>query len=484
MEKSDGTWSGVTQSIDAWSFGCVLSVAATWIVLGFQGLRQYERLRQLSPANNKDGARLDRFHDGYHVIPEVGEWHDYLRGHLRPSDTTTELVLALIESKLLLAEPAARHTMGELCEKLKELSDWAEHKIKNLRKHSRDIDPQVMKALSNIEEEAQIQRTSEPKTGLLQQPLSQVNYRDRASMQINKEEMIRNKPLGQTAHRRRILRERLDDYYRKKPDAEPKLTLKEKVGSNATDESQPLPTSTPFATGNQVASSNLAIDDSHVDSFRLVSEDDRDSGKPSDGKSLSRGMPLISSPLNEGNQNLPRLELPIQGKQAQKAGTLIESVEKNFIPASEESPWQYDGFQYDEEPESPLPSPYVEQSEDDINWDEDSTTSNKSTLGDSEDVHNTCEGGGVNSARFERLSQVTSLFQYFSTIEYAAQAHFLWRRCIRWIRHFVRPRILEGYERLEWTCVSTKYPQCSLTHGNRNVETRCTVTIEMITLSP
>src|SRR4051794_17382691 len=114
MKQPDGTLSGVSKSIDAWSFGCVLSVAATWIVLGFQGLRQYERLRQLSPANNTSSHPLDRFHNGIQVLPEVGKWHDYLRGHLRSSDTTTELVLELVETRLLQADPATRYNMKKL----------------------------------------------------------------------------------------------------------------------------------------------------------------------------------------------------------------------------------------------------------------------------------------------------------------------------------------------------------------------------------
>jgi len=200
---------GVSQTIDAWSFGCVLSVAATWIVLGFSGILQYERLRQLSPANQKRGQRLDRFHDGYQVLPEVGKWHDYLRGHLRPSDTTTEQVLDLIEIKLLRAEPVARHTLEELCEKLQELSDWAQYKIRSLRKYSRDIDPLVMGALSSIEEKAHTRRVSERNLTRSQQSLVSPNPRQRASMRTNMEDIIRNKPLGQTAHRRQILEENL-----------------------------------------------------------------------------------------------------------------------------------------------------------------------------------------------------------------------------------------------------------------------------------
>ncbi|KAG9195926.1 hypothetical protein G6011_01047 [Alternaria panax] len=211
MKKPDGTLSGVSQSIDAWSFGCVLSVAATWIVLGYQGLRQYERLRQLSPANNTSGHPLDRFHNGSRVLPEVGKWHDYLRGHVRSSDTTTKLVLELIEDRLLQADPTMRYTMKSLCERLQDLSYLAEHKIDMLEKHSRDPHPMVMKALSAIEEEAQIQRSSEPKLNLLQQLSLQVDPRQRASMQNHKEDMIRNKPLGQTTHRKEILEKKLED---------------------------------------------------------------------------------------------------------------------------------------------------------------------------------------------------------------------------------------------------------------------------------
>ncbi|KAH6866648.1 hypothetical protein BKA58DRAFT_441646 [Alternaria rosae] len=223
MEQPDGTLSGVSQSIDAWSFGCVLSLAATWTVLGFQGIRQYERLRRLSSANNMNGLALDRFHDGYDVLPEIGKWHNYLRGHLRASDTTTELVLDLTESKLLRGDAAARCNLGELCKKLRELSGYAEFKIKGLEKVSKDTDPAVMKALSSIENEAQLQISSEPRANLLQQPLLQVNPRERASMQINKKSLIKNKPLGQTAHRKEILEKKLEACYGIKLDDEPPL---------------------------------------------------------------------------------------------------------------------------------------------------------------------------------------------------------------------------------------------------------------------
>lgn len=36
----------VAQTIDIWSLGCVFSIAATWVVLGYQGIRQYNWMRE------------------------------------------------------------------------------------------------------------------------------------------------------------------------------------------------------------------------------------------------------------------------------------------------------------------------------------------------------------------------------------------------------------------------------------------------------
>src|SRR5436190_15235802 len=36
----------VSQRVDTWSLGCVFSLAATWVVLGYGGIHQFERLRK------------------------------------------------------------------------------------------------------------------------------------------------------------------------------------------------------------------------------------------------------------------------------------------------------------------------------------------------------------------------------------------------------------------------------------------------------
>jgi hypothetical protein len=229
MKRPDGTLSGVSQSIDTWSFGCVLSVAATWVVLGFQGVRQYEQLRQLSPSNNRSQEPQDRFHDGYQVLSEIRKWHDYLRGHLRPSDTVTDTVLDLIEHKLLQTDPSSRPDLDELCDRLSKLSSRAAREIRDLKKPSRDTDPVVLKALLKIEEEAQSQRSTERKTTpLLQQSMvvtgvDPINPRQRASMQIQKERIIKSKPLGQTAYRKEILEGELKTSSIIKEDDEPSI---------------------------------------------------------------------------------------------------------------------------------------------------------------------------------------------------------------------------------------------------------------------
>jgi hypothetical protein len=118
----------VMQTIDIWSFGCVLSMAATWVVFGFQGIRDYEAVRRKATAamrerNESGPVANDAFHDGKCILPEVLLWHAYLRENLRKSDVTTERVLALIERHMLLEDPAARIDSAMLCSKLAKIVD-------------------------------------------------------------------------------------------------------------------------------------------------------------------------------------------------------------------------------------------------------------------------------------------------------------------------------------------------------------------------
>lgn len=80
-----------------WSFGCLLSVAATFVVLGAQGLLIYKELRLLA---NDD--MNDAFHDGEYVLGQVTSWHRYLREAARRTDPLTSAVLDMVDSHMLV----------------------------------------------------------------------------------------------------------------------------------------------------------------------------------------------------------------------------------------------------------------------------------------------------------------------------------------------------------------------------------------------
>jgi hypothetical protein len=215
MKQPNGTTSEVTQTIDTWSFGCVLSVAATWVVLGFQGVRQYATLRKLSSANFKDGKVYDRFHNGTDVLPEVKKWHNYLRGHLRSSDTATASVLELIEHSMLQTETCNRLSMRDLCKRLDKLIKDAKDDIGSLEIHTQNTDALVLQALLKLEKEAR-ELSSRPKTTPLRR---WSNGEDGAlatktaqpeSRSLLKEAAIRSIPPGQTAFREELLETELE----------------------------------------------------------------------------------------------------------------------------------------------------------------------------------------------------------------------------------------------------------------------------------
>ncbi|OTA58295.1 hypothetical protein K449DRAFT_397906 [Hypoxylon sp. EC38] len=114
----------VSQTIDTWSFGCVLSVSATWVVLGYQGVLAYHELRRIAIGKLRERQKRgeditvpvadDAFHNGVDVLPEIREWHMHLRSLLRKSDTITGLILDFIDEKMLLTESARQSTSGLL----------------------------------------------------------------------------------------------------------------------------------------------------------------------------------------------------------------------------------------------------------------------------------------------------------------------------------------------------------------------------------
>lgn len=113
-----------SQKSDIWSFGCVLSIAATWIVLGLKGIAQYENTRAEALMKLKLEAEdlEDRFHDKQRVLPEIENWHNHLRTVTRMSDHFTTDLLNLIDNHMLVPE-WKRISSKDLCKKLEELCE-------------------------------------------------------------------------------------------------------------------------------------------------------------------------------------------------------------------------------------------------------------------------------------------------------------------------------------------------------------------------
>lgn len=132
--RGEALLKSVMQTIDIWSFGCVLSMAATWVVLGFQGIRDYEALRRKATSSLREKDETgpvanDAFHNGIKVLPEVLIWHDYLRENMRKPDVTTEHVLNLIEQHMLLEDPGTRIDSAMLCSKLAEIVEQSKEDV-------------------------------------------------------------------------------------------------------------------------------------------------------------------------------------------------------------------------------------------------------------------------------------------------------------------------------------------------------------------
>lgn len=125
----------VRQTIDTWSLGCVFSIAATWVVLGHQGIQPFSEMRlkavekeikdrQLGRRPSKPIPNLnpgDYFHNGEDVLKDVTDWHKVLRGALRRNDQITGRVLDLVDQKMLLGRADDRIGAKDICNELRKI---------------------------------------------------------------------------------------------------------------------------------------------------------------------------------------------------------------------------------------------------------------------------------------------------------------------------------------------------------------------------
>ena len=151
-------------------------MTATWVVLGLQGLRQYEDLRKaairnlidnppkVSPANPVGPvlSRGDYFHDGRNALTAVKGWHQILLKSVKPADNVTARLLNLVDSKMLLADPEARISAADLCTELRQIMKDAskapriliETEIEKLLREVDDSVPGPMKVWESLESNA------------------------------------------------------------------------------------------------------------------------------------------------------------------------------------------------------------------------------------------------------------------------------------------------------------------------------------------
>jgi hypothetical protein len=239
--RATSTRTPVSQRVDIWSFGTVLSIAATWVVLGHDGIQQYERLRSNAiselrvrkAAGQKLSVPKDdhSFHNGKGVLPEVLHWHDYLRKTKRSSDTVTSLVLRLVEEKLLRERPEDRYTSSELCDELEKLLNTARHqyKMQSDNESSREIHPVVLEALLSVEREREEAHTSSgtAKTSLGGSATGEVKSTSapkrpqKSSLRRGKASKLEGARQYRTAHRTKVLEETLQESHKSGPRAAP-----------------------------------------------------------------------------------------------------------------------------------------------------------------------------------------------------------------------------------------------------------------------
>ena len=155
----------VSQAIDIWSLGCVFSLAATWVVLGFVGILQFNEVRKMkieeihrsrrsqNPADeDPDG---DQFHDGYELLQIVTLWHHFLRGRMRKCDAMSVQVLDLVDNKMLITNPDDRIKADDLCSNLERMlakgsKDSTDSVPIEIQLNLKDIDAKIANRLENL----------------------------------------------------------------------------------------------------------------------------------------------------------------------------------------------------------------------------------------------------------------------------------------------------------------------------------------------
>ena len=200
-----GSLNAVSQTIDTWSLGCVFSIAATWVVLGYEGIKQFRKLREHAiekivktplpqPAGQEkiNFSQGDYFHDGVRVLKDVSDWHQMLRKAQRQTDTITSSILDLVDQFMLVEDANKRYKAKEVCVELRRIMGDSQ------RGDRIAVPDNIMEALIMVEEEA----TANPTASITVEASAPSDK----SLTISEERKARaskllGAPLKKTAHR-------------------------------------------------------------------------------------------------------------------------------------------------------------------------------------------------------------------------------------------------------------------------------------------
>ncbi|KAK0729524.1 hypothetical protein B0H67DRAFT_638129 [Lasiosphaeris hirsuta] len=144
----------VLQNSDVWSLGCVFSIAATYVVLGKQGVKQYDAIRRHAHAKLNTGLIQDIFHDNDKVLDVVKDWHEYLRISARRADGLTAAILDMVDNHMLVVPAVQRWEAKQVSEHCSEL-------IRNLESQDKEVPKFIESFLQELDLKAEIDQESE-----------------------------------------------------------------------------------------------------------------------------------------------------------------------------------------------------------------------------------------------------------------------------------------------------------------------------------
>ena len=91
----------VSNTVDIWSFGCVLSVAAAWLLHGPRGVHLYRQCRELDTVHDTHFTDHGAFHHSHQVLGSVTRKHEEIcEGVARFGDWLTPKVIDIITDML------------------------------------------------------------------------------------------------------------------------------------------------------------------------------------------------------------------------------------------------------------------------------------------------------------------------------------------------------------------------------------------------